>query len=1274
MTETINRLQFPILLVATLALLAILGALLLPATAQAQTATTLVSNIGQGNTEDRNGTRDSQRFTTGANADGYTLTAVEVVAAEDVSASDIPLGATVCGTDADGNPTTDCTALTVPVSYDDGDTISLTASPGIALMKETTYTVVFILHGISVTTADGEDSGGESDWSIANDLRWSIDGGSSWTDHSRSLALQIVIKGYKGSGTPGAPAAPTDFQAEVGDTEVELSWDAPASDADITRHEFRYKEGTGSYPTTWTQIANSAPGGANQKGYTVTGLTNEVEHTFQLRAVNTTGNGLAAEADPVTPTPGICDRTAKIQEVILAELADVTDCEAVTVANLASITSFGPTGLATFSQGITTLQEGDFAGLTSLTKLNLSTNGLTSLPAGIFSDLAAVTEISLETNSLAALPEETFAGLANLDLVNLTGNNLTAIPAGAFANLPLIDIQLGANDLTSLPDGLFSGLTGLTHLTLGSNPDTGDTLPLTVTVEKVGPDQVRAKVLAGAPFAVDIPVTVANGSLPSAATTLTVPAGAVEGPPVTVTRTAGAAVTVDIDLSTQPTLPSNHSGYEFEKAASGLPAAILPAVPEVDDVDITSTPVLETDTYGVGERIEVSVTFSEAVNATSDTDFVLSTGRKQRMPLVDGSGTTTLVFGYIVQSDDEDDDGVFIGKEEVTLVGDRDGNAQAGEITSVATGEPAFIDHASKSNADHKIDGSRSIVSVEVTSTPQLETDTYGAGETILFTVTFTAEVDVAGTPVLELVFDGSEVRQAGLVSDDGTAELVFGYTVVSGDSDTTGLFLRDEEDYNNPDGPVRLDTGDTIRFKGTSTDVPLYWSGRGTQSGHKVDGSRSSVPAQPTNFAAAPDGSGKATLSWDTPATGVTSHEFRYKTGNGSYPASYTPIANSGAGGANEDGFTVTGLTDEVVHTFELRAVNALGESTAVESDPVTPTPGICDRTQQVQDEILTELSGVDDCAAVTVADLAGIDRLSLDGESITSLEEGDFAGLTGLTLLDLQDNQVGALPANLFSGLTSLQTLDLFDAGVTSLPADAFSELTALTKINLSSNSSLGSLPADQFSGLANLETLELAVMGMTTLPAGLFSGLSKLTTLHLSNNALGSLPAGVFSGLSQLSFLDLSSNELSALPNEVFSGLTALTALDLGNNPDSGDTLPLTVTVEKVGEDQVRAKVLAGGPFAVDFTPTVANGALGGGATVLSVPKGSVDGTPPVTVTRTEGTTDAVTVDIDLTTQPSLPSNHAGYEFARSEDLPVEILVIGGGKLDRVGGLTD
>ena len=71
----------------------------------------------------------------------------------------------------------------------------------------------------------------------------------------------------------------------------------------------------------------------------MTGLTNEEAHTFELRAVNTAGGGGAAEAGPVTPTPGICDRTQQIQDAILAALADVDDCAAVTVANLDSITT-----------------------------------------------------------------------------------------------------------------------------------------------------------------------------------------------------------------------------------------------------------------------------------------------------------------------------------------------------------------------------------------------------------------------------------------------------------------------------------------------------------------------------------------------------------------------------------------------------------------------------------------------------------------------------------------------------------------------------------------------------------------------------------------------------------------------------------------------------------------------------------------------------------------------------------------------------------------------
>ena len=578
-------------------------------------------------------------------------------------------------------------------------------------------------------------------------------------------------------------------------------------------------------------------------------------------------------------------------------------------------------------------------------------------------------------------------------------------------------------------------------LHLGDNPDADDVLPLTVTVEKVGTDQVRAKVLAGAPFAVDIPVTLVDGTLAGSVTELSVAAGEVYSEPVTMTRTVGttAAATVDVDLTTQPTLPADNSGYIFIKAATGLPETILP-----------------------------------------------------------GSGT-----------------------------------------------------------------------------------------------------------------------------------------------------------------------------------------------------------PAAPTNFRTTP-GDGQVALAWDAPVSGsgVTGHEYRYKT-TGTY-TSWTAITDSGVGGAT--GVTVTGLTNAEAYTFELRAVNATGEGAAA-AVVVIPMLGICGRTQQIEDAILAAISGVDDCAEVTDANLAAITSFSdtaLIFKEISTLRRGDFAGLTSLTAINLFGNSLTSLPEGIFAGLAELTHLDLESNQLASLPEGVFDGLVKLKILNLGGNSFTG-FPAGTFAGLTAMHTLELNENGLTTLPDGLFFGLTALDTIELSNNKLDSLDAGVFSGLTSLRLLSLDNNELSSLPGTVFSdtvlsrltldgnklttlpdglfsGLIYLSTLSLSDNalnalPDgvfSGleltnlylggnptDPLPLTVTVEKVGTDQVRARVLAGVPFAVDIPVAVSNGTLAGSVTVLGVAAGEVDGTA-LTVTRTAGTTAAVTVDVDLTTQPTLPTEHSGYEFVKATTgLPVTIL---------------
>ena len=163
------------------------------------------------------------------------------------------------------------------------------------------------------------------------------------------------------------------------------------------------------------------------------------------------------------------------------------------------------------------------------------------------------------------------------------------------------------------------------------------------------------------------------------------------------------------------------------------PSAIL-TPPTIDDVAVTSTPLLTSsvgstpDTYGRGETIEVSVTFNEPVTATTGTDFVLSVGEATRAPLLRGSGTDTLVFGYTVQTGDDDTDGIWIGDQDRTLVGDRNSNPQNGTIASVATTVAADLTHAELGAlSGHRVDGSRRVTSTDATLSALVVT--YGSSE-----------------------------------------------------------------------------------------------------------------------------------------------------------------------------------------------------------------------------------------------------------------------------------------------------------------------------------------------------------------------------------------------------------------------------------------------------------------------------------------------------------------------------------------------------------------
>ena len=110
-------------------------------------------------------------------------------------------------------------------------------------------------------------------------------------DDTAALQFNITV------AVAGPPAAPKDLKATPGDTRMTLVWTDPR-DNSISKYQVRHVKGT-SVPdgTLWSDID---PSDARTTSHTVTGLTNDTTYTFEIRAVNTLGEG---PASAVTETP-----------------------------------------------------------------------------------------------------------------------------------------------------------------------------------------------------------------------------------------------------------------------------------------------------------------------------------------------------------------------------------------------------------------------------------------------------------------------------------------------------------------------------------------------------------------------------------------------------------------------------------------------------------------------------------------------------------------------------------------------------------------------------------------------------------------------------------------------------------------------------------------------------------------------------------------------------------------------------------------------------------
>jgi Leucine-rich repeat (LRR) protein len=127
-------------------------------------------------------------------------------------------------------------------------------------------------------------------------------------------------------------------------------------------------------------------------------------------------------------------------------------------------------GLELHNNAISSIEDGDFIGLSNLQSLQLQNNSISSIEAGDFAGLANLKWLALDGNSIASIESGAFVGLTNLEVIGLSYSSLSSIEAGVFDGLNVLeDLRINNSSLVSIQSGAFAGLTHLMTLDLRDN-------------------------------------------------------------------------------------------------------------------------------------------------------------------------------------------------------------------------------------------------------------------------------------------------------------------------------------------------------------------------------------------------------------------------------------------------------------------------------------------------------------------------------------------------------------------------------------------------------------------------------------------------------------------------------------------------------------------------------------------------------------------------------------------------------------------------------------
>ena len=295
------------------------------------------------------------------------------------------------------------------------------------------------------------------------------------------------------------------------------------------------------------------------------------------------------------------------------------------------------------------------------------------------------------------------AGLRILDITDIANGNLTEvaffdvypgsdptnIDSGTWSNYPFFDS--GIVIVSVIEQGLFilrPNLVDGVDPALSSASVNGAALTLTYGEALVG-----SSTPATDAFTVTVAGsgrTVTRVSVSGRVVTLTLASAVTDGQEVTVTYTVPGTNPI------RDAAGNAAEGLSNDPVRNATPDTTPPTV---SMIEITSNPATS-QTYGVGEAIEVTVTLDETVIVTGRPRLSLTVGAGTKPATYDrGSNSDTLVFAYPVASGDSDTDGVSIAAGRIDL--------NSGTIRDGSDNDAELDHEAMPTQAGHKVDGIR---------------------------------------------------------------------------------------------------------------------------------------------------------------------------------------------------------------------------------------------------------------------------------------------------------------------------------------------------------------------------------------------------------------------------------------------------------------------------------------------------------------------------------------------------------------------------------------